>query len=219
MRFRCPIDVGKSHPPNKGRIIFPGRRWWRRWRCWHATLRASLPRHGRHSASRTFWWWPFKRNGNEARSISSMHNTPSHALWCCWHHRHILRDGRWQIDGARCACRHGRRCSRSVVGRPHGRTTLRCHASSGCHATCWCAVGSLGWRWGPTQRWQWRRVSRCHAMLSLHSYSPCPCGLFSLIGDIIHVRRRLVSGFCDNSRHRRHRLVIWQCAAGRWWKC
>ena len=26
--------------------------------------------------------------------------------------------GRWQIGGARCAGRHGRRCSRSVVGRP-----------------------------------------------------------------------------------------------------
>lgn len=117
--------------------------------------------------------------------------------------------GRWQIGGARCAGRHGRRCSRSVVGRPrrsskiidrperskksksskrskkmrscgdmrsivkfcnvlvflqritkkiivafsysvslsvsvgvdqssrpHGCTTLRRHASSGCHATC-----------------------------------------------------------------------------------
>lgn len=49
MRFRRPIDVSKPHPPDKGRIIFPGRRWWRRWRCWHA-LRASLSRQRRHSA-------------------------------------------------------------------------------------------------------------------------------------------------------------------------
>ena len=28
---------------NKGRIIFPGRRWWRRWRCWH--LGTTRPAH------------------------------------------------------------------------------------------------------------------------------------------------------------------------------